>query len=227
MSASSSDRFYLTTPIYYVSDVPHIGHAYTTIVGDSLARYERLRRGEKNVFYLTGTDEHGEKLERAAQAKGMSPQTFVDLIAEEYQKTWRLLDIRHDDFIRTTEPRHEKVVQELWQTMAQNVGPDGRHLPRSLRRAVLRRLRELPARKRPAAGEPVSRSQAPVEKRSEESYFFRLSKYQQPLLDLYARCPDFISPPAPDERGADVCRVGPARSVGVALVVSVGRAGAR
>jgi methionyl-tRNA synthetase len=196
MSASSSDRFYLTTPIYYVSDVPHIGHAYTTIVGDSLARYERLRRGEKNVFYLTGTDEHGEKLERAAQAKGMSPQTFVDLIAEEYQKTWRLLDIRHDDFIRTTEPRHEKVVQHLWQTMAQNVGPDGPDI-------YLDRYEGLYCvgcenfllEKDLLPGNLCPDHKRPVEKRSEESYFFRLSRYQQPLLDLYARCPDFISPP--------------------------------
>ncbi len=190
MSAASSGRFYLTTPIYYVSDVPHIGHAYTTIVGDALARYERMRRGGESVFYLTGTDEHGEKLERAAQAKGMSPQTFVDLIAEEYKKTWQLLDIRNDDFIRTTEPRHEKVVQALWRTMADKgdiyidryeglycVGCENFLLEKDLLPGNL-----CPDHKRP------------VEKRSEESYFFRLSKYQQPLLDLYARCPDFISP---------------------------------
>ncbi len=190
MSAASSGRFYLTTPIYYVSDVPHIGHAYTTIVGDAIARYERLRRGGERVFYLTGTDEHGEKLERAAQAKGMSTQTFVDLIAEEYKKTWQLLDIRNDDFIRTTEPRHKKVVQELWRTMADKgdiyidryeglycVGCENFLLEKDLLPGNL-----CPDHKRP------------VEKRSEESYFFRLSKYQQPLLDLYSRCPDFISP---------------------------------
>jgi len=191
MSASSSARFYLTTPIYYVSDVPHIGHAYTTIVGDALARYERLRRGAENVFYLTGTDEHGEKLERAAQAKGMSPQAFVDLIAEEYKKTWQRLDIANDDFIRTTEPRHEQVVQRLWRTMVDKgdiyldryeglycVGCENFLLEKDLLPGNL-----CPDHKRP------------VEKRSEESYFFRLSKYQQPLLDLYASQPDFIAPP--------------------------------
>ena len=130
------------------------------------------------------------------RAKGMSPQTFVDLIAEEYQKTWRLLDIRHDDFIRTTEPRHEKVVQHLWQTMAQNVGPDGPDI-------YLDRYEGLYCvgcenfllEKDLLPGNLCPDHKRPVEKRSEESYFFRLSRYQQPLLDLYARCPDFISPP--------------------------------
>lgn len=190
MSATSSGRFYLTTPIYYVSDVPHIGHAYTTIVGDTITRYERLRRGKDQVFYLTGTDEHGEKLERAAQAKQMSPQAFVDLIAEEYKKTWQILDIQNDDFIRTTAPRHEKIVQKLWQTLADQgdiysdryeglycVGCENFLLEKDLLPGNL-----CPDHKRP------------VEKRSEESYFFRLSKYQDRLLDLYARVPDFISP---------------------------------
>src|SRR6201999_2607989 len=105
MSTSSSSRFYLTTPIYYASDVPHIGHAYTTIVGDAVTRYERLRRDPKDVFYLTGTDEHGEKIERAAQASGMSPHDFLDRVVAEYRKLWQTLNIRYDDFIRTTEPR--------------------------------------------------------------------------------------------------------------------------
>ena len=191
MSATASGRFYLTTPIYYVSDIPHIGHAYTTIVGDAIARYERLRRGGENVFYLTGTDEHGEKLERAAQAKAMSPQSFVDLIAEEYKKTWQILEIQNDDFIRTTDPRHEKVVQELWRKLVDVgdiyldryeglycVGCENFLLEKDLLPGNL-----CPDHKRP------------VEKRSEESYFFRLSKYQQKLLDLYAQVPDFISPP--------------------------------
>src|SRR3954470_4766877 len=101
---SAPSRFYLTTPIYYASDVPPIGHAYTTIVGDAIARYERLRRGSESVFYLTGTDEHGEKIERAAAAASMSPQDFLDKIVGEYRTAWQALGIRYDDFIRTTEP---------------------------------------------------------------------------------------------------------------------------
>jgi len=113
MSSQPAPLYYLTTPIYYVSDVPHLGHAYTTIVGDAITRYERIRRGRERVFYLTGTDEHGEKLERAAAARDLTPQAFVDEIAGEYKRTWAQLDIAYDDFIRTTEPRHEEVVAQL------------------------------------------------------------------------------------------------------------------
>lgn len=191
MSHPASDLFYITTPIYYVSDVPHVGHAYTTIVGDVIARYERMRRGAKHVFYLTGTDEHGEKLERAAQAKQLSPQVFVDQVAEEYRKAWQVLHIQHDDFIRTTEPRHEAVVQDLWRKLVENgdiyldryeglycVGCEGFVLEKDL----------LP-------GNVCPDHKRPVEKRSEESYFFRLSKYEKALLALYEATPDFVSPP--------------------------------
>ncbi|MFO0580222.1 MAG: methionine--tRNA ligase [Polyangia bacterium] len=191
MSAVEPSRFYLTTPIYYASGPPHIGHAYTTIVGDALARYQRTRRGPGNAYYLTGTDEHGEKIERAAMAHSQTPQAFVDDIASQYRTAWQALDIKYDDFIRTSEPRHKEVVQRLWTKMRERgdiyldryeglycVSCENFYLEKDLLPGNL-----CPDHKRP------------VEKRSEEGYFFRLSKYQEPLLRLYDTVPDFISPP--------------------------------
>ncbi|MCH7640607.1 methionine--tRNA ligase [Patescibacteria group bacterium] len=111
----AKNKFYITTPIYYVNDVPHAGHAYTTLAADVLARYWRGKLGEKNVFFLTGTDEHGQKVQQAAEKKGLSPKKFADSVAPRFQKAWKLLNIRYDYFIRTTDPRHEKVVKELLQ----------------------------------------------------------------------------------------------------------------
>src|SRR5262249_52466867 len=163
----------------------HLGHAYTTIVGDSITRYERIRRGDERVLYVTGTDEHGEKIERAAAAHGRSPQAFVDALAAQYRKTWDVLDVRYDDFIRTTEPRHERVVQQLWRVMQERgdiyqghyeglycVACESFYLEKDLLPGNL-----CPDHKRP------------VEKVREQGYFFRLSNYQKPLLELYARCP--------------------------------------
>src|SRR5574341_2297066 len=99
--------YYITTPIYYVNDVPHIGHAYTTIAADVAARYHRLAGDD--IFFLTGTDEHGINILRAAQRHGLSPQEWADRIAGEFRRLWDFLNIRYDDFIRTTEPRHKKV----------------------------------------------------------------------------------------------------------------------
>ncbi len=183
-------RYYLTTPIYYASDVPHIGHAYTTIVADALARYERLRRGAANVFFLTGTDEHGEKIERAAAAAQLTPQVFLDRVVAEYRKMWQVLHIANDDFIRTTEPRHTQVVQDLWRTLVERgdiylghyeglycVACEAFYLEKDLLPGKL-----CPDHKRP------------TEIVREEGYFFRLSKYQAPLLELYNRQPDFVEP---------------------------------
>ena len=107
--------FYVTTPIYYVNDVPHIGHAYTTLAADTLARWHRLL-GE-DAWFLTGTDEHGKKIEQAAEASGVSPQAHADTYSARFRELWPLLDVQHDDFIRTTEPRHEAVVAEMWRRM--------------------------------------------------------------------------------------------------------------
>src|SRR3954465_1517995 len=108
-------RFYVTTPIYYINDVPHLGSAYTTIAADVLARYHRLR-GQETRF-LTGTDEHGLKIQRVADEQGVPPQAYADLIAEKFRATWPLLGCQPDDFIRTTEERHKREVQKLWTTL--------------------------------------------------------------------------------------------------------------
>ncbi|MFH1863711.1 MAG: methionine--tRNA ligase [bacterium] len=113
-------NFYVTTPIYYVNDKPHIGHAYTTIMADVFARYQRKIKGRENVFFLTGTDEHGSKVAKSAAAHNISPQKFSDLISGEYQKLWKDLDISYDEFFRTTDPRHEQVVQDYLRQLYDN-----------------------------------------------------------------------------------------------------------
>ncbi len=107
------EKFYITTPIYYVNDKPHIGHAYTTIVADILARYYRHKLGKDNVFFLTGTDEHGAKIQEAANKEKLSPQEFTDKISSEYKKAWLNLDISHNSFIRTTDINHQKIVIDI------------------------------------------------------------------------------------------------------------------
>ena len=106
-------KFYITTPIYYVNDKPHIGHAYTTVIADVLARYYRFKLGNDNVWFLTGTDEHGAKVAQSAEAGGKTPQEFCDEVSAEFRAAWDKLNISNDDFIRTTEDRHEKVVREV------------------------------------------------------------------------------------------------------------------
>src|SRR5580698_5622692 len=111
-------RFYLTTPIYYVNDSPHVGTAYTTVNADALARWHRLIGDD--VFFLTGTDEHGAKVAESAQEHGVSPQEWTDRTVERFQETWRALDISNDDFIRTTEARHHRAVQQFLQKIYDN-----------------------------------------------------------------------------------------------------------
>jgi methionyl-tRNA synthetase len=119
------NKYYITTPIYYVNSKPHIGHAYTTIVADILARYYRFKLGQENVFFLTGTDEHGAKIEQAAEQAGESPQEFVDKVAAEFESAWSGLNISHDDFIRTTQDRHEKVVADVLLKLKEAKTPKG------------------------------------------------------------------------------------------------------
>lgn len=113
-------KYYITTPIYYVNDVPHIGHAYTTLAADVIARYWREKLGEKNVFFLTGTDEHGQKVAQAAEKRGLSPKEFADKVSPRFKKAWELLDIKPDYFIRTTDPKHERVATNLLQKIYDN-----------------------------------------------------------------------------------------------------------
>lgn len=112
---SERKQFYVTTPIYYVNDVPHLGHAYTTVAADAIARYQRRLLGDENVFFLTGTDEHGAKVAAAAEKAGKAPQAFVDEVSAKYVETWQLLNISYDSFFRTTDPHHKAVVHEVLQ----------------------------------------------------------------------------------------------------------------
>lgn len=119
-------RFYVTTPIYYVNDVPHLGTSYTTIAADALRRYHLLRGDDTRM--LTGTDEHGVKLERAAQERGLEPAQFVREMSDRFEAAWPKLEVHADDFIRTTQPRHERLVQWLWEEIPQ--APSRRPLSR-------------------------------------------------------------------------------------------------
>ena len=169
-------RFYVTTPIYYVNDVPHIGHAYTTVSGDVLTRWHRLLGDE--VFYLTGTDEHGLKVQRAAEAKGLEPAELVASVAEVFREEWDALDIEYDDFIRTTEPRHYQAVQAF----LQKIYDEG-----DIELGTYEGLYCVSCEAYYSEDELVDGlcpiHGRPVEQVREENYFFKLSQFQQPLLD--------------------------------------------
>lgn len=184
---SEKKTFYLTTPIYYPSDKLHIGHAYTTVAGDAMVRYKKLRGYD--VRYLTGTDEHGQKIERKAAEAGKTPQQFVDDIVAGIKELWKKLDISNDDFIRTTEPRHTKVVQEVFERLlAQGDIYKGEYEGWYCTPDESFFLeRQLVDGKCPDCGRPVERVK-------EESYFFRMSKYVDRLLQYYEEHPDFIQP---------------------------------
>ncbi|HLN18667.1 MAG TPA: class I tRNA ligase family protein, partial [Patescibacteria group bacterium] len=111
------NKFYITTPIYCVNAKPHIGHAYTTIAADALARFYRAKLGKENVFFLTGTDEHGQKIQKEAEKAGKNPQEFTDEIAEEFVNLWKKLNIKYDNFIRTTDEKHKVAVEKVLQTL--------------------------------------------------------------------------------------------------------------
>ncbi len=183
----SRPSFYLTTPIYYVTDSPHIGNAYTTIAADALARYKR--QCGCDVHFLTGTDEHGQKVQRAAQAEGVSPRELANRVVAGYHNAWKLLEISHDDFIRTTEERHERVVQlifQRWLDSGDLYAGEYKGWYCVSCESFLRESDE-PQPKCPDCGRPT-------EWNAEASYFFRLSRYQERLLKLYKEHPDFVRP---------------------------------
>src|SRR5262245_20551646 len=180
-----SERLYLTTPIYYVNAVPHLGTFYTTVVADALARFHRARHGQDSTFFLTGLDEHGQKIERMAKERGMAPQAYCDEVAAKFQATWKRVGISNDDFIRTTQPRHETAVAEIWQRLVKS----GDIYPADYEGLYCVGCEDWKTEEEIVVegGEkvcPVHRK--PVEWVKERNYFFRLSKYQQPLLDFYA-----------------------------------------
>lgn len=187
MDLKAQNKFYVTTPIYYVNDVPHIGHAYTTIAADILARYNRLKG--KEVFFLTGTDEHGQKVEKAAQEKGRTSQEHADLMVGNFKTLWEKLNISNDAFIRTTDTEHIKTVQGIIQLLWDNgeiekrqysgwyCTPDERFWTE----------KEIVEGSCPDCGRPVEEIQ-------EENYFFLMSKYQERLIKHIEENPDYILP---------------------------------
>ncbi len=180
--------FYITTPIYYVNSVPHLGTAYTTIAADALARYRRMMGDD--VFFLTGLDEHGQKVAQAAEQNGMAPQEWVDSIAPKFRETWKLLAISNDDFIRTTEERHVLGTQQFLQVLKDNGDiyqghyegwycvPDETYW----------------AEDQLAEGGVCPTCSRPVEFLREDNWFFRLSAYERRLLEHYETHPEFVRP---------------------------------
>lgn len=181
-------NFYITTPIYYVNDVPHIGHAYTTIATDVLNRWHKS--GGENSYFLTGTDEHGQKIQTVAEKRGMTPQALCDEVVQNFQRLWTALNIKNDDFIRTTEPRHEKVVLEVFRRLMASGDiykgeyegwycvPCETYVPEA----------------QMGEGQTCPDCHRPLTKMTEDTYFFRLSKYTEPLLKFYEEHPDAIMP---------------------------------
>ena len=182
---------YLTTPIYYVNDAPHIGHAYTTLACDVMARF--LRLDGVNVKFLTGTDEHGQKVEKAAEEAGKAPQDFVDEVSGNFLKLAQAMNFSNDDFIRTTEARHKTSVQALWRVLKEKneIYLDSYAGWYSVRDEAFYGEDELSDG---PGGKKLAPSGAEAEWVEEPSYFFKLSKWQQPLLDLYEKHPDFVLP---------------------------------
>jgi len=181
------NTYYITTPIYYVNDIPHIGHAYTSIASDVIARFMRL--SGKEVIFLTGTDEHGQKVEKSAVAKSLDPQKFTDIVSESFRKLMDSLNISNDDFIRTTEDRHKQAVITLWQKLLDsgNIYLGAYKGWYSIRDEAFYNESEL-------TKDGLAPTGAPVEWVEEPSYFFALSKWQDKLLDFYTKNPDFIKP---------------------------------
>ena len=172
----SKQKFYLTTPIYYVNARPHIGHAYSTIAADVIARRQRLFLGEDNVFFLTGTDEHGQKVERSAAAAGIPPQQFTDEVSASFRGLWKRMGITNDDYIRTTEERHKRGVQKLWKHLE-----DRGAIYLSTYTGQYSVGEEMFVEGPPGTIGPDGK---PTETVTEENYFFRLSEYQEKLIEL-------------------------------------------
>ncbi|WP_265036754.1 methionine--tRNA ligase [Wolbachia endosymbiont (group A) of Anomoia purmunda] len=181
-----SENFYITTPVYYVNDKPHIGHAYTSLLCDVVARFMKL--AGKNVKFTTGTDEHGQKIEKAAKAKEMQPKEFTDKVSVSFKELDKFMNFEYDDFIRTTEERHKKAVVALWNRLEDRgqIYLDSYSGWYSVRDEAFYQESELIDGKAPTGAE--------VQWIKEESYFFRLSNWQDKLLELYKNQPNFIFP---------------------------------
>src|SRR5262245_61542868 len=180
-------KFYLTTPIYYINGLPHMGHVFSSVFADVIARYHRFLGDD--VFFLTGTDEHGQKAEKAAAQAGITPHEMADRIAAPFRDLWRRLGISNDDFIRTTEPRHHEAVSEMFRRCLGHGdiyrgSYEGWYCTND---EAFWTEGQLVNGGCPDCGRKVERIK-------EESYFFRLSKFQEPLLKLYKENPEFVVP---------------------------------
>jgi len=182
----TKDPYYITTPIYYVNAKPHIGTAYTTVAADTLARFMRL--DGKDVKFLTGTDEHGQKVEQSALAKGVTPQAYVDEISQEFHKLSDIFGFTNDAFIRTTQEHHKKSAQALWMKLVEKgqIYKSAYKGWYSVRDEAFYNEDEIVDGKAPTGTE--------VTWVEEPGYFFRLSEWQDKLLELYKNNPDFIAP---------------------------------
>ncbi len=180
-------KFYVTTPIYYPSDIPHIGHAYTTIAADILARWHKIKGDD--VFFLTGTDDHGKKIAQTAENAGKSPKEFTDELVPKFKEAWKKLNLRYDRFIRTTDKDHEKVVKKI----LKKVYDKGDIYLGEYEGYYCTECEAYYTEKDLVDGCcPIHKIK--VERLKEESYFFKLSKYQKKLLELYEKNPEFVSP---------------------------------
>lgn len=189
MSPKSPEFFYVTTPIYYVNDVPHIGHAYTTIAADILARFKRLE--DYQVFFLTGTDEHGQKVEKAAQERKIDPKTHCDEMVTRFQSLWKRLNISNDDFIRTTEERHKKVVQKILQVLYDR----GEIYQDTYQGWYCVPCERFWTEKDLVGGKCPDCLRSVIEI-SEKNYFFKMSRYQSWLIGHIEKNDRFILPPS-------------------------------
>src|SRR5918998_5782947 len=197
------EPFYITTAINYPNGPPHVGHAYEAIATDAIARFQRL--AGRDVFFLTGTDEHGLKMAQTARERGVTPHQLADEMSSLFREMDKRLDISCDRFIRTTEPEHHRASQAIWSAMEAN---GDLYLGRyegwySVRDEAFYDESELSDGPEGEGGEKLSPQGSPVEWTAEESWFFKLSAYQQPLLDFYAAHPEFIQP---DTRRNEVLR---------------------
>ena len=183
------NKFYITTPLYYVNASPHIGHSYTNIATDVLARYMRRLIGEDNVWFLTGTDEHGQKIQKAADEAGLSPQEFTDKMALQFKDLWKSLNISYNDFIRTTEERHINCVKKILEIL---------HKKGDIYSAKYKGWYCMPCEtfwtESQIQDENCPDCGRPVEKIAETNYFFKLSKYQDWLIEHVKNHPEFILP---------------------------------
>jgi methionyl-tRNA synthetase len=189
---SGQTKFYITTPIFYPNGPPHIGHAYTALATDAIARFERL--DGRDVFFLTGTDEHGLKMQQAAAAEGLTPQALADRNSQRFRDMMRSLNVAFDDFIRTTEPRHHRASEEIWRRMERR---GDIYLAKYTGWYSVRQEAYFDEKETTLGADGVRREPlgSPVEWTEEETYFFRLSAYRDRLLAHYRAHPEFVLPP--------------------------------